>query len=154
MIEDYKDVNGLKAKHKVNKKQQWEPPPEGFYTINVDSAIPSTNGQSEVGMLIRDWNRRVIAAVSMPLPGRYSVEEIEAIAVEQGLVLAKELGLEKIIVEGNSLLTIQAVETMDVKGFASHIIKDLAFIEFETDEENSLTVLLAVGVFCLSGFAC
>ena len=37
----------------------------------------------------------MIAAVSMPLPRRYSVEETEAIAVEQSLVLAKELGLEK-----------------------------------------------------------
>ncbi|KAF3944257.1 hypothetical protein CMV_029260 [Castanea mollissima] len=52
MIEDYKDVNGLKAKHKENKKQQWEPPPEGFYSINVDGAIPLTNGQSGVGLLI------------------------------------------------------------------------------------------------------
>jgi len=52
MIEDYKDVNGLEAKHKVNKKKQWEPPPEGFYLINVDGAIPLTNGQSKVGMLI------------------------------------------------------------------------------------------------------
>ena len=52
MTEDYKDVNGLEAKHKVNKKQQREPPPEGFYLINVDGTIPLTNGQSEVGMLI------------------------------------------------------------------------------------------------------
>ena len=58
----------------------------------------------------------MIAAVSMPLLKRNSVEEIEAIAVEQGLVLAKELGLEKIIIEGDSLLTIQAVEAMDVRG--------------------------------------
>ena len=68
MIEYYKDVNSLEAKHKVNKKQQWEPPLEGFYLINVDGAIPLTKGPSGVGMLIRDWNRRVIAAVSMPLP--------------------------------------------------------------------------------------
>ena len=115
----------LKAKHKVIKKQHWEPPLVGFYTINVDGAIPSTNGQSGVGLLIRDWNRRVIAAVSMSLPGGYSVEETEAIAVEQGLVLAKELDLEKIIVEGDSLLTIQAVETMDVRGVAAHIIKGI-----------------------------
>ena len=54
MIEDYKDVNGLEAKHKVNKKKQWEPPPEVFDLINVDGAIPLTNGQSKVGMLNRD----------------------------------------------------------------------------------------------------
>ena len=67
MIKDYKDVNGLEAKHKVNKKKQWEPPPEVFYLINVDGAIPLTNRQSEVGMLNRDWNRRVIATMFMSL---------------------------------------------------------------------------------------
>jgi len=54
MTEDYKDANDLKAKHKVIKKQHWEPPPVGFYTINVDGAIPSTNDQSGAGLLIRD----------------------------------------------------------------------------------------------------
>ena len=52
MIDDYKDVNDLEAKHKVNKKQQWEPPLEGFYYINMDGAIPLTNGQFGVGMII------------------------------------------------------------------------------------------------------
>ena len=58
----------------------------------------------------------MIVVVSMPFLRRYSVEETEAIAVEQGLVLAKELGLEKIIIEGDSLLIIQVVEAMDVRG--------------------------------------
>ena len=52
MIEDYKDVNGFEAKHKVNKKQQWEPPLEGFYYINMDGTIPLTNGQFGLGMII------------------------------------------------------------------------------------------------------
>lgn len=52
IIKDYKDVNGSKAKHKENLQQQWEPLPEGFYHINMDGAIPLTNGQSGVGMII------------------------------------------------------------------------------------------------------
>ena len=76
-------------------------------------------------MIIRDWNSRVIAAVSMPLPRRYFVEETGAIAVKQGLVLVKELGLEKIIIECDSLLTVQAVELMDVRRVVGHIIKGI-----------------------------
>ena len=64
----------------------------------------------------------MIAVVSMPLPRRYFVEETGAIAVKQGLVLVKELGLEKIIIECDSLLTVQAVELMD---FGGHIIKGI-----------------------------
>jgi len=39
--------------------------------------------------------------------------------------LAKELGSEKIIIEGDSLLTIQVVEAMDVRGVVGHIIKGI-----------------------------
>ena len=67
----------------------------------------------------------MIVVVSMPLLRRYSVEETKAIAVEQGLVLAKELGLEKIIIEGDSLLIIQVVEAMDDRGVVGHIIKGI-----------------------------
>ena len=78
-----------------------------------------------MGMIIQDWNSRVIAIVSMPLPRRYSVDETKAIAVEHGLVLVKELGLEKIIIECDSIITIQAVELMDVRRVVGHIIKGI-----------------------------
>ena len=39
--------------------------------------------------------------------------------------MAKELDLEKITVEGDSPLTIQSVETMDVRGVVGHIIKGI-----------------------------
>ena len=39
--------------------------------------------------------------------------------------MAKELDLEKIIVKGDSLLTIQVVETMDVREVVGHIINGI-----------------------------
>ena len=60
-----------------------------------------------------------------PLQGRYSVEETEAIAVEQGFVLAKKFGLERVIIESDSLLTFQAVEANDVRRAVGHIVKGI-----------------------------
>ena len=40
MIEDFKEANWLEIKHKMDKKDHWEPPPVGFYIINVDGTIP------------------------------------------------------------------------------------------------------------------
>ena len=91
------------------------------------SIIPLTNGQFGVGMIIRDWNR-VIAVVSIslcPFQEDTLFEETKAIAVEQGLVLVKELGLEKIIIEFDSLLIVQAVELMDFRRVVGHIIKGI-----------------------------
>ncbi|XP_030939531.1 uncharacterized protein LOC115964337 [Quercus lobata] len=125
MIEDFKEANGLDFKHKMDKKDHWEPPSVGFYVINVDGAIPLANGHSGIGIIVRDSDCRFFAAVSMLLQGRYSVEETEAIAVEQGCVLAKKLGLERVIIETDSLLTVQAVEANDVREAVGHIVKSI-----------------------------
>ena len=125
MIEDFKKANGLDFKHKMDKKDHWEPPPVGFYIINVDGAIPLANGHSGIGIIVRDSDCRFFAAMSMPLQGRYFVEETEAIAIEQGCVLAKKLGLERVIIESDSLLTIQAVEANDIIGAVGHIVKSI-----------------------------
>ena len=63
--------------------------------------------------------------MSLPLQGRYSVKETEAIAMEQRCVLAKKLGLERVIIESDSLLTVQAVEAIDVRGVVGHIVKGI-----------------------------
>ena len=125
MIEDFKEANGLKIKHMRYKKDNWEPPPVGFYTINVDGAIPLANGHSGIGVVVRDSDSKFVAAMSLPLQGRYSIEETEAAAVEQGCVLAKKLGLERVIIESDSLLTVQAVEANDVRGVVGHIVKGI-----------------------------
>ena len=61
----------------------------------------------------------------MPLQGRYSIEKTEAIAVEHGCVLAKKLGQERVIINGDTLLTVQAVEVNDVRGAVGHIVKSI-----------------------------
>ena len=125
MIEDFKEANGLDFKHKMDKKNHWEPPLVGFYIINVDGAIPLANGHLGIEIIVRDSDSRFFAATSMPLQGRYSVKETEAIAMEQRCVLAKKLGLERVIIESDSLLTVQAVEANDVRGAIGHIVKSI-----------------------------
>ena len=106
MIEDFKNANNLLATGKRNEVRALKPPPEGVFLINVDGAIPAMDGHSGVGVVIRDWENQVVAAISLTLPGNFAVEETEAIAMEQGFVLAHMLGLEIIMVEGDFLQTI------------------------------------------------
>ncbi|KAL0011992.1 hypothetical protein SO802_007100 [Lithocarpus litseifolius] len=83
------------------------------------------HGHSGVGVIVRDWERRVVAANCLPLSGRMTVEETEAIAMEQGIILAKNLGLEKTIFEGDSMQTIQAIEAKEVRSVAGHIVRGI-----------------------------
>ena len=54
-----------------------------------------------IGTIIRNSEDLVIATMSKTLPMQYSVEEVEAIALENGVLLAQEMNLTNIIVESN-----------------------------------------------------
>ena len=46
----------------------------------------------------------------MPLFGKFAIEETEGLAMGKGVILALELGLKNVILEGDSLQTIQAIK--------------------------------------------
>ena len=58
----------------------------------MDGAIPTEDGHFGIGIVIWDWQSQIIVAVSMPLSGKFAVEETEALAMEKGAILAMELG--------------------------------------------------------------
>ena len=91
----------------------------------MDGAIPAEDGHSGIGIVIWDWESQIVTAVSMPLSGKFAVEETEALAMEKGAILAMELGLDNVILEGDSLQTIQAIKDKDCRGLASNIISGI-----------------------------
>ena len=58
----------------------------------------------------------------MPLPRKYAVEETKAMAMEKGVILAIELGLDNVILEGDPMQIVQEIEDKDCKGMVGHII--------------------------------
>ena len=45
--------------------------------------------------------------------------------MEKGAILAMELGLENVILEGDSMQTVQAIKDIDCKGLAGNIISGI-----------------------------
>ena len=57
-------------------------------------------------MVIRDSRGEVAAALCRVLPSCFLVDETEALAIEAGIMLARELDLHQVIVESDSLLVV------------------------------------------------
>ena len=68
---------------------KWIAPPRGSFKINVDGATSENERNSSVGVVIRDVNGKVLAACCSYLQGQYSVEEVEAMAMERVFFLQK-----------------------------------------------------------------
>ncbi|XP_050280875.1 uncharacterized protein LOC126721848 [Quercus robur] len=72
----------------VAQKGGWTPPPPGIFKVNVDGATSEAGRNSSMGATIRDSCGANIAASCKYLQGQFSVVEVEAIAVENGILLA------------------------------------------------------------------
>ena len=80
------------------KNSRWTPPPPGVFKVNVDGVTSVDGRNSSVGAIIRDSCGAVIAACCKYLQGQFSVAEVEAIAVEAGIFLARDRKIPQVII--------------------------------------------------------
>ena len=87
----------------------WTPPPTDRYKINVDGAVFKTQEAAGVGVLVRDCHGQVIAALSKKINAPLGPLETEVKAVEAAVQFARDVGVQDCIIEGNSLITYNAL---------------------------------------------
>ena len=103
----------------------WRKPPDGVFKINSDGAAADDGRRSSIGVIIRDCRGQVVAVLCRVLPGCFTVDETEALAIEAGFLLAKELDLNQIIIESDSLSTVQRILSKDCSGGFGHIVNGI-----------------------------
>ena len=89
---DYKGAMTVCQLRKQPPEVGWAAPPPKVYKINVDGAT-SEGGLSGVGVVICDCRCSVLVAKSKVLAGSYEAEITETLAIEEGVLLARERGL-------------------------------------------------------------
>ncbi|XP_030969853.1 uncharacterized protein LOC115990136 [Quercus lobata] len=109
----------LKEFHDVHKKvyrmvvrssdSWWKPPASRMYKINFDGALFEEQTCAGLRVVIRDSTGLVIGALSQKIRHPGSVDMVEALAASRAIVFSKELCLQSIVVEGDSLRVIQAI---------------------------------------------
>ena len=93
--------------------------------VNFDGALFSTQSLAGLGIVVRDPARFVLAALSQKIPLPTSVETGEVKAARRALVFAKELGFERVLVEGDSEIIVNAICGKSLLSSAlGHILED------------------------------
>ena len=101
----------------------WMKPPRGVYKINMDGATTERGRNSSIGVIIRDYKGEAIAGMCRLLNGNFSVLEPELLAMEAGILLAKDLGFQQIIIESNSLFAAQSILAKIISGETGNIVQ-------------------------------
>jgi ribonuclease HI len=95
----------------TSSSPRWSPSPEGMVFINVDAALFSSSKRMGVGVVIRDHIGNCLVACNQLLDEVTTPEIAEALAVRCALTLARDEGLDKIILASDCLSVVQRVNS-------------------------------------------
>lgn len=76
-------------------------------------------------MIICDSNGHITAAMRKILPAHYPPDTAEALALENGVILAQEMNISHAIFESNSLSIVQSVNARSTDGTLGHIFNGI-----------------------------
>ncbi|XP_075658908.1 uncharacterized protein LOC142628752 [Castanea sativa] len=82
----------------------WSLPIAGCLTINVDGAIFSSLKTARIGVVIRNEDGCFRATLLKKIMAPLGAVKVEVKAFEAGLLLAKDLGYQNIVLEGDSMI--------------------------------------------------
>ena len=128
-LEEYRCANSLPELVPRSQEVRWSPPPTARYKLNVDGAVFKTQKTAGVGVLIRDEQGQVIAALSQKINAPLGALEVEAKAAEVALQFARDVGISDFIMEVDSLIVYNALcgHSSPSSSVASVILSALGF---------------------------
>ena len=91
------------------RNQAWSPPREGWYKANVDGAVFRETNSCGIGVVIRNDQGQIMGAMSKKRNLPLGAVEVETKVFEEGLLLAGDLGLKQIILEGDAQIVTNAL---------------------------------------------
>lgn len=112
--------------HPASGMSSWSPPPVNVFKINFDGAVFESQCSAGVGAVIRNSAGEVMATMVNKVAGVVNSEYIEALAAIQALDVAIDIGYQEVILEGDALRVIQAINSNAVNlSSIGHLIEEI-----------------------------
>ena len=93
----------------VTKEKKWTPPHEGVIKVNFDGAVNVNERTSGMEVVARDSDGMVVGAFESCVKDMIDPTTVEALAAVKALTFAKDMGFQKIILEGDALAVINKI---------------------------------------------
>ena len=104
----------------------WKPPDPSFVKTNFDGAVFEDLDAIGIGVVVRNSDGKVMAALSEIIPKPASVAALETLAARRAVQFVQELDMKDSIFEGDSEVSISAIKSRSFQHpSCSHLIQDI-----------------------------
>ena len=109
----------------VQKDGKWSKPPPGHQLLNIDASFLETTRTGAVGIVVRDDTGSFVGAACKKLSTVFDEEVAEAIALREGLLIAKQLACHRLIVHSDCAAVVEAYNSPNCLSTVScHIVDE------------------------------
>lgn len=102
MVEEYRAANERECGLNPTVHVRWHPPDPHRFKMNMDGAVFKDQRATGSGMVVRDSQGLVLAAMSKRIPATLAALEVEAKSMETAVHFAWEMGFREVYSETNS----------------------------------------------------
>ena len=95
------------SRAETGSRPKWEPPEVGAFKVNVDAALEQSKART--GIIIRNEQGEIIAAMACPKVSTKDSKFMEAVAIAQGIQLVKETGISGFLVESDCMAVVNQI---------------------------------------------
>lgn len=123
MLMEYRKANSSQSLESSNRdKARWIPPAAGFLKINVDAAVSSKDDKIGFGLVARNSAGEVIMTAAKSAWPFCTVERAELQAFEWATELAIAHNWDRVILEGDAQLVVNALNGKVQRGNLTHVV--------------------------------
>ncbi|KAL0004665.1 hypothetical protein SO802_012226 [Lithocarpus litseifolius] len=109
-VRDFRSFNSSSSTVRSTAPKVWSPPGCNEWKINFDGAMFCESDEAGVGVVVRNSSGVVVAALTEKIRKPPSVEVLELLAARRAALFSDELGLDRVIFEGDSEQVIKALQ--------------------------------------------
>jgi hypothetical protein len=139
LVEELQAVHARTEMQSTRVEEHWLPPETGWVKANVDGSFSAESGTGGSGLVMRDHHGSFLAGACHFMSTTADPERAELQACRSAIVLAKELGIDKICLESDCLSAISKLKNA-VKDRSIHgpVVEEIRILLFLSRLRNSL----------------